>query len=71
MGTAKKLIGDEKVKVVWESFPEPVNYDESGRDPKGLDESSHKERGVKRQNEKSIINKTLSELTHLILGGRI
>ena len=49
MGTAKKLIGDEKVKVVWESFPEPVKSDESGREPKGLDESSHKEKGVKRK----------------------
>ena len=49
MGTAKKLIGDEKVKVVWESFPEPVKCDESGREPKGLDESSHKEKGVKRK----------------------
>ena len=49
MGTAKKLIGDEKVKVVWEAFPEPVKSDESGREPKGLDESSHKEKGVKRK----------------------
>ena len=49
MGTEKKLIGDEKVKVVWEAFLEPVKSDESGREPKGLDESSHKEKGVKRK----------------------
>ena len=49
MGTAKKLIGEEKVKVVWEASPEPVKSDESGREPKGLDESFYEEKGVKRK----------------------
>ena len=51
MGVAKKMIGDDKVKVVWEDFPKPVKSDESWREPKGLDESSHKEKGIKRKSK--------------------